>query len=223
MHYVCFFSSDSNKGRKRTLNLGNWNLMHYSNKLPKPHLSPVFMHCPLLPTLMHCTKALIMWVVALFCVLESGWYILRLLGCALKCITLCLPPVLCLLSHPYWKWWRDRTHGAIDKRGQEERGLGRASLSHSEFNINLGWKDSSSPRHPNTAERHDDISIRQEGEKRERKRKNERESVLERKREWAAKINQYQIRLNFVSLRQLPRRTSRDGEWAGFKSNPIKQ
>lgn len=57
------FSSDSNKGRKRTLNLGNWNLMHYSNKLPKPHLSPVFMHCPLLPTLIHCTRALIMWVV----------------------------------------------------------------------------------------------------------------------------------------------------------------
>lgn len=55
--------------------------------------------------------------------------------------------------------------GEIDKWGQEERTLRRVSLSCSEFNANMDWKDSSSLRHSNSAERHNDISIGQERER----------------------------------------------------------
>lgn len=62
----------------------------------------------------------------------------------------------------------------MDKWGQEQRSLGPVSLSRSEFSTNMGWKDSSSLRHSNTAERHNDISIGQETEREE---KEERVSV----------------------------------------------
>lgn len=125
------------------------------------------------------------------------------------------------LSSLYRQWWREWMVEQIDKWGQEERSLRRVSLSCSEFNINTGWKDSSSLHHPNTAERHNDISIRKERGRKKRQRGRVRVSVRERVDCHDKSVSNKT--LNFISLRQLPWRSSMDSKWAGFKSSPIQK
>lgn len=114
--------------------------------------------------------------------------------------------------------------GAVDKWGQGERTPGHVSLFCSQFNINTGWKDCSSLHHPIRAKRHNNISIGQEREK-----ERERESLSVWVSEWAREREDCQDKsesnktLNFLSLSQVPWRSLRDGKWAAFKSNPIKQ
>lgn len=143
------------------------------------------------------------------------------LGLCFECTMCYLPPVLYLSSSLQAVVERVNSR-AIDKWGQEERTLGCISLSCLEFNINTGWKDSSPLHHLNAAQRHSGISIRQERQWKKKEGKRKRECKCTRERVDCRDESVSNKTQNFISLRQLPWRSPRDGKWAGFRSHPIK-